>query len=162
MTTADRLLIGLAGLMGARRSEIVRSIVGLMHGATGQVLLKGQPVRFPSLRDAMDAGVPMIAGQPDEPVGPEDALGAGPARAARPVQQRVGVGGQVGVDHQLQPRQVDPARGHVGRDQHLGVARAEARKRALALALLLALPVAAAPQASPPVAAGTPPASAAR
>jgi ribose transport system ATP-binding protein len=53
-------IVGLAGLMGARRSEIVRSIVGLMHGATGQVLLKGQPVRFPSLRDAMDAGVGFV------------------------------------------------------------------------------------------------------
>jgi ribose transport system ATP-binding protein len=53
-------IIGLAGLMGARRSEIVRSIVGLMHGATGQVLLKGQPVRFHSLRDAMDAGVGFV------------------------------------------------------------------------------------------------------
>lgn len=31
-------------------------------------------------RDGMDAGVPMIAGQPTEPVGPEDALGAGPKR----------------------------------------------------------------------------------
>jgi ribose transport system ATP-binding protein len=31
-----------------------------MHGATGQVLLKGQPVRFPSLRDAMDAGVGFV------------------------------------------------------------------------------------------------------
>lgn len=31
-------------------------------------------------RDPMDAGVPMIAGQADEPVGPEDALGAGAKR----------------------------------------------------------------------------------
>lgn len=31
-------------------------------------------------RDAMDAGVPMTPGQPDEPVGPEDAFGPGPKR----------------------------------------------------------------------------------
>jgi len=31
-------------------------------------------------RDGMDAGVPMTAGQPDEPVGPEDAFGPGPKR----------------------------------------------------------------------------------
>lgn len=31
-------------------------------------------------RDPMDAGVPMVQGQPDEPVGPEDAFGPGPKR----------------------------------------------------------------------------------
>ncbi len=30
--------------------------------------------------DALDAGVPMMAGSPDEPQGPEDALGRGPKR----------------------------------------------------------------------------------
>ena len=30
--------------------------------------------------DALDAGVPMLPGSPDEPVGPEDALGVGPKR----------------------------------------------------------------------------------
>jgi hypothetical protein len=30
--------------------------------------------------DALDAGAPMVAGSPDEPVGPEDALGSGPKR----------------------------------------------------------------------------------
>lgn len=30
--------------------------------------------------DALDVGVPMIQGSPDEPVGPEDALGEGPKR----------------------------------------------------------------------------------
>jgi hypothetical protein len=30
--------------------------------------------------DLLDAGVPMLPGSPDEPVGPEDALGAGPKR----------------------------------------------------------------------------------
>lgn len=30
--------------------------------------------------DALDAGVPMLAGDPSEPVGPEDALGVGPKR----------------------------------------------------------------------------------
>jgi hypothetical protein len=31
-------------------------------------------------RDPMDAGVPMLPGDPAEPVGPEDALGRGPKR----------------------------------------------------------------------------------
>ena len=30
--------------------------------------------------DALDSGVPMLAGDASEPVGPEDALGAGPKR----------------------------------------------------------------------------------
>lgn len=30
--------------------------------------------------DGLDAGVPMLQGSPDEPVGPEDALGPGPKR----------------------------------------------------------------------------------
>lgn len=30
--------------------------------------------------DALDMGVPMLAGDPDEPIGPEDALGPGPKR----------------------------------------------------------------------------------
>ncbi len=53
-------IVGIAGLMGARRSEIVRSIVGLMHGATGLIRLNGTNVRFPSLRHAMAAGVGFV------------------------------------------------------------------------------------------------------
>lgn len=30
--------------------------------------------------DALDSGVPMLPGDPSEPVGPEDALGSGPKR----------------------------------------------------------------------------------
>ncbi len=37
-------------------------------------------------------------------------------RPARTVQKCLAVRGQVGMDHQLQPRQVDATRGHVGRD----------------------------------------------
>ena len=44
------------------------------------------------------------------------ALAPGAARPARAVQQRFRVGGQIGMDHQLQPRQVDAARGHVSGD----------------------------------------------
>lgn len=53
-------IVGMAGLMGARRSEIVRSIAGLMHGATGEIALHGKPVRFKSLRQAMRAGVGFV------------------------------------------------------------------------------------------------------
>ena len=50
-------ILGIAGLLGARRSEIMRSIVGLMSRVHGQVLLNGQPVNFKSLRDAMAANI---------------------------------------------------------------------------------------------------------
>ncbi len=53
-------IVGMAGLMGARRSEIVRSIVGLMHGASGEITLQGQPMQFTSLRKAMRAGVGFV------------------------------------------------------------------------------------------------------
>ncbi|WP_299640032.1 sugar ABC transporter ATP-binding protein [uncultured Ruegeria sp.] len=53
-------IVGMAGLMGARRSEIVRSIAGLMHGATGEIRLDGKPVSFASLRQAMRAGVGFV------------------------------------------------------------------------------------------------------
>ncbi|MDB4092210.1 sugar ABC transporter ATP-binding protein [bacterium] len=53
-------IVGMAGLMGARRSEIVRSIVGLLQGATGEVALHGKPAKFTSLRQAMRAGVGFV------------------------------------------------------------------------------------------------------
>ncbi|CUH45539.1 sugar ABC transporter ATP-binding protein [Ruegeria atlantica] len=53
-------IVGMAGLMGARRSEIVRSIVGLMQGAEGIVELRGVPVKLKSLRHAMRFGVGFV------------------------------------------------------------------------------------------------------
>jgi len=53
-------IVGMAGLMGARRSEIVRSIVGLMSEASGEVRLHGRSVRFASLRHAMSAGIGFV------------------------------------------------------------------------------------------------------
>lgn len=53
-------IVGLAGLMGARRSEIVRAIAGLNQGASGTVRMHGESVRFASLRHAMRAGVGFV------------------------------------------------------------------------------------------------------
>jgi ribose transport system ATP-binding protein len=53
-------IVGMAGLMGARRSEIVRSIAGLMQGASGKVSLHGNSVKFASLRQAMRAGIGFV------------------------------------------------------------------------------------------------------
>lgn len=53
-------ILGMAGLLGSRRSEIVRAIAGIEHGATGTVFLNGQAVAFRSLRDAMQAGIGFV------------------------------------------------------------------------------------------------------
>lgn len=53
-------IVGMAGLMGSHRSEIVRSIAGLIYGATGEISLQGEPVKFTSLRQAMRAGIGFV------------------------------------------------------------------------------------------------------
>jgi hypothetical protein len=51
------------------------------------------------------------------------------------VQQRVGIGRQIGMDHQFQPRQVDAARGHVGGDADPRPAVAQRLQRVAAFLL---------------------------
>jgi len=51
---------GLAGLVGAGRSEIARAIFGLDRLATGQILVDGRPVRIKSPRDAMALGIGLV------------------------------------------------------------------------------------------------------
>ncbi|PYG31831.1 sugar ABC transporter ATP-binding protein [Pelagimonas varians] len=53
-------ILGLAGLLGSRRSEIVRCIAGLTQSDTGSVTLNGQKIAFASLRAAMRAGVGFV------------------------------------------------------------------------------------------------------
>lgn len=55
-------------LSGAPQAQAARD-AGLEHTNGGN-----------TTRDAMDAGVPMIPGDPNEPIGPEDAMGPGPKR----------------------------------------------------------------------------------
>jgi ribose transport system ATP-binding protein len=53
-------ILGLAGLLGSRRSEIVRCIAGLSRPDSGTIKLKGRSVEFHSLRAAMQAGVGFV------------------------------------------------------------------------------------------------------
>ena len=53
-------IIGMAGLMGARRSEIVRSIIGLQKDCDGEIKFERKVVRFGSLRQAMHAGIGFV------------------------------------------------------------------------------------------------------
>ncbi|RRD03831.1 sugar ABC transporter ATP-binding protein [Arachnia propionica] len=54
-------IVGLAGLIGAGRSEVVRAIVGLDPLDGGLVEVAGRPVRISSPRDALRHGVAMLS-----------------------------------------------------------------------------------------------------
>jgi ABC-type sugar transport system ATPase subunit len=53
-------IVGLAGLVGAGRSEVARAIFGAEPFDAGQILLEGRPVRFRSAADAIRAGIAMV------------------------------------------------------------------------------------------------------
>ncbi|MBN9020568.1 MAG: sugar ABC transporter ATP-binding protein, partial [Rhizobiales bacterium] len=50
-------ILGIAGLIGAGRSEIVKGICGLQEGTTGTVTLDGKPLPIRTYRDSIDDGV---------------------------------------------------------------------------------------------------------
>lgn len=53
-------VVGLAGLVGAGRSEIAQAIFGLDRAATGEIFVRGKPVRIRSARDAMKLGIGFV------------------------------------------------------------------------------------------------------
>src|SRR6185369_17063554 len=53
-------VVGLAGLVGAGRSEIAHALFGLDPEATGRVTVGGKPVRIASPRQAMRAGIGLV------------------------------------------------------------------------------------------------------
>ena len=53
-------IVGLAGLVGAGRSEIARAVFGIDDYESGSVSLEGRPVRKRSPRDAIRAGMAFI------------------------------------------------------------------------------------------------------
>lgn len=54
-------ILGIAGIVGAGRTELVRAICGVDPLASGQIYLDGQPITLTSPRDAIKAGIVMIA-----------------------------------------------------------------------------------------------------
>ncbi|QEC48098.1 sugar ABC transporter ATP-binding protein [Baekduia soli] len=61
-------LLGVAGLVGAGRTELMRLIFGADHAASGKVFIRGEEVAIKSPRDAMRAGMALL---------PEDRKGQG-------------------------------------------------------------------------------------
>lgn len=53
-------ILGVAGLVGAGRTEMVRLIAGVHLPTAGQILLNGKPVHFRTPRDAINAGVGLL------------------------------------------------------------------------------------------------------
>ena len=53
-------VLGLAGLMGAGRTEIAEALFGLRLAHAGEIRLHGRPVRITSPRDALAAGIGMV------------------------------------------------------------------------------------------------------
>ncbi len=53
-------IVGMAGLVGAGRSEVARAVFGADPYDAGEILVEGKPVRFRSPSDAIRAGVAMV------------------------------------------------------------------------------------------------------
>jgi ABC-type sugar transport system ATPase subunit len=53
-------VLGLAGLVGAGRSEIAKALFGLDANVTGSVSVRGKPARIRSARDAMRLGIGLV------------------------------------------------------------------------------------------------------
>jgi ribose transport system ATP-binding protein len=53
-------VLGVAGLIGAGRSELAQAVFGLDAAATGGLWVRGRPVRIGSARDAMRLGIGLV------------------------------------------------------------------------------------------------------
>ena len=61
-------ILGLAGLVGAGRTELARALFGIDRTHGGQITLRGQPIRLANSADAVKAGIFLV---------PEDRKGTG-------------------------------------------------------------------------------------
>ena len=65
-------LLGIAGLVGAGRTELMRLVFGADRASAGRVLVRGRPVRIRGPRDSMRAGIVLL---------PEDRIQQGAVRS---------------------------------------------------------------------------------
>ena len=54
-------IVGLAGVVGSGKSELARGLFGAESGCEGEVAVDGKPVRRPTIRKMMDAGVGYVS-----------------------------------------------------------------------------------------------------
>jgi len=59
-TVHEGEILGIAGIVGAGRTELVRGIAGVDKAATGTVTVEGQQLTLNGPRDAIDAGVVLV------------------------------------------------------------------------------------------------------
>ena len=53
-------IVGIAGLVGAGRSEVGQAVFGLVPALSGQIFLNGKEVSIKKVKDAMDLGIAMV------------------------------------------------------------------------------------------------------
>ena len=53
-------IVGLAGLVGAGRTDVARAVFGVMKARSGRILVKGKPVTIDSPADAIDLGLAFV------------------------------------------------------------------------------------------------------
>ncbi|MCT2195057.1 sugar ABC transporter ATP-binding protein [Paenibacillus sp. MB22_1] len=53
-------IVGIAGLMGSGRTELLRAIFGIAPIESGEILIEGKPKKIGSVRDAIEAGLALI------------------------------------------------------------------------------------------------------
>lgn len=54
-------ILGIAGLMGSKRTEIIRTIYGLDQFTSGEILMEGKPLKPKCVSDALEAGIVMVS-----------------------------------------------------------------------------------------------------
>jgi len=81
LTVGEREVVGIAGLLGSGRTELLQAIFGALRTTRGTVTLNGRPLRARSPKDAIDRGVAYV---------PEDRPGAA-AFSDLSVQDNVGM-----------------------------------------------------------------------
>jgi ABC-type sugar transport system ATPase subunit len=60
LTVRSGEIVGLAGLVGAGRSALARTLFGLRHADAGEILVRGRPVRIRQPSDAIAAGLGLV------------------------------------------------------------------------------------------------------
>src|SRR5207245_10615583 len=55
-----REIVGLAGLVGAGRTELLRMLFGMRRVTAGEVSIEGRPVRIREPRDAIGLGIALV------------------------------------------------------------------------------------------------------